>query len=243
MSIKILKPIIFPNERIVSGVTLKNQHIFPNTGLTFTPSPICSKEEVDHHKKMLANEIGVKPKKMKFQHQIHSDIIRVIDEESEETDSDAMDTDQHGLILCVKIADCAAILAYDPVNHAIAALHSGWRGTQQNITAKAINKMSELYGSKPENLLLYISPCASGKNYEVGSDVADFFPRSIKPIRNGKYLFDNTKELLLQLQEIGVPKNNIQTSNICTIENQDFHSYRRERERSGRMCAFIGMKK
>jgi copper oxidase (laccase) domain-containing protein len=145
MSIKILRQIIFPNDSIISGVTLKNQHIFPETGLTFTPSPICSKEQVDLHKKLLADEIGVKTEKLKFQHQIHSDIIRVIDETSQETDSDAMITDKNGIILCVKIADCAAILVYDPKEQAIAAIHSGWRGTQQNITAKAINKMSDLY--------------------------------------------------------------------------------------------------
>jgi len=241
MSIDILKPTIFPNEKVISGVTLKNQHIFPEIGLTFTPSQKCTKEEVVHHKAILADEIGVELNKLKFQHQIHSDIIRVINKDSEETDSDAMITDQQGLILCVKIADCAAILAYDSKNNAIAAIHSGWRGTQQNITAKSIKRMIEIYGSKPENLLIFISPCASGNNYEVGEDVAKFFPRSTKQIEYGKYLFDNTKELLFQLQEIGVYKNNIETSDICTIENEHFHSYRRDKDSSGRMCAFIGM--
>jgi YfiH family protein len=241
MSIKILRPTIFADDRIVSGVTFKNQHIFPETGLTFTPSPICSKEQVDLHKKLLADKIGVKTDKLKFQHQIHSDIILVKDETSQETDSDAMITDKHGLILCVKIADCAAILVYDPMNQAIAAIHSGWRGTQQNITAKAIKKMSDVYGSNPEHLLIYISPAASGKNYEVGEEVAEFFPESTEPRENGKYLFDNTKELLFQLQELNVHSRNIEVSGICTIENINFHSYRRDRERSGRMCAFIGM--
>jgi YfiH family protein len=242
MSIKILRPTIFPNDSIISGVTLKNQHIFPETGLTFSPSPICSKEQVDLHKKLLADQIGVKTEKLKFQHQIHSDIISVIDETSQETDSDAMITDKNGIILCVKIADCAAILVYNPINQVIAAIHSGWRGTQQSITAKTINRMSGLFGSNPEHLLIYISPAALGKNYEVGEEVAKLFPRTITPTGNGKYLFDNTKEILLQLQEIGVPIKNIEISGICSIENKNFHSYRRDKERSGRMCAFIGMK-
>jgi len=241
MSIKLLHPNIFPKDRIISGVTLKNQHLFPKTGLTFTPSPLCTKYEVANYKKMLAVEIGVDYNKLKFQHQIHSDIIRIIDQNSDESDSDGMITNEQGLILCVKIADCAAILVYDPTNQAIAAIHSGWRGTKQNIVAKAISKMSEQYGSRPEDIKVYLSPCSSGKKYEVGEEVAELFPRSIEPIGERKYLYDNLNEILLQLGECGILTENIETSGICTIENKEFHSYRRDRARSGRMCAYIGM--
>ena len=33
----------------------------------------------------------------------------------------------------------------------------------------------------------------------------------------------------------------IEKSDICTIENSDYHSFRRDKEFSGRMAAFIGM--
>ncbi|MGB9911954.1 MAG: polyphenol oxidase family protein, partial [Candidatus Kapaibacteriota bacterium] len=95
----------------------------------------------------------------------------------------------------------------------------------------------------PRNLLVYISPLASGKRYEVGEDVAKLFPLSTIPTPNGKYFFDNRKEIIYQLKETGVEEKNIEYSPLCTISNTNLHSYRRDKEKSGRMAAFIGLKK
>jgi polyphenol oxidase len=242
MKIDILTPDIFPKTKIVAGVTLKNQQIFPKTGLTFTISEICPKTEVEKHKAILSSQIGLKYENLKFQHQIHSDIIKNVDHTTSECDSDGMITNKKALALCVKIADCCAILAYDPINQAIGAFHSGWRGTKQRISEKGIVSMIDEFGSKPEDILIYLSPCASGKNYEVGAEVAGHFPKSTISIRNGKYLFDNENEILMQLIDTGIRQKNIQTSGICTIENMDYHSFRRDKSVSGRMVAFIYMK-
>ena len=56
-----------------------------------------------------------------------------------------------------------------------------------------------------------------------------------------KYLFDNSLQILLQLLDCGIIRDNIQISDICTITNKNYHSYRRDKERSGRMAGFIGM--
>jgi hypothetical protein len=131
---------------------------------------------------------------------------------------------------------------YDPVSGSIAALHSGWRGTKLNIAGKGIRKMGDWFGSDPANILVWLSPCASGANYEVGNDVAEYFPEFVKKTNNDKYLLDIPAAVRSQLIEAGVEAVNIETSGICTIADERFHSYRRDGNRSGRMSAFIAMK-
>ncbi len=148
-----------------------------------------------------------------------------------------------GLVLCVIIADCAAVLMFDPKNGVVAGLHSGWRGTQMNITQKGIELLKATFKTNPADLLVYISPCASGESYIVRKDVAQHFPRTSRKINDEEYLFDNRAEIQLQLADCGVLKENIEMSAGCTIGGEnDYHSYRRDGERSGRMAAFIGMK-
>jgi hypothetical protein len=227
---KILKSKIFP-ENIIAGVTMRNLEIFKNVGFE-----LKNRE----HVKELATQIGVKTDNMLLQAQCHSDII-VLAEKGIMKESDAMITKEKGLIINISIADCAAILIYDPINELIAGVHSGWRGTKEKILPKTIKKMINEFDSNPLDLLLYFSPMASKKNYEVGREFLDYFPRSIE-IRNDKYYFNNTKQLQIDIEEFGIPKKNFEIADICTIENGEYHSFRRDREKSGRMSAFIGMK-
>lgn len=232
---------IFPKP-IIAGVTLRNIEEYPPYGLSLSQTALIDEAKVIANRKLLADYIGVNFTQMKFQRQIHSDIIRIIDHESEIIESDAMICNEKGLVINISIADCAAILIYDEINNVIAGIHSGWRGTEQNITGKTINLMRNNFNSIPSTLICYITAAASGKNYEVGKDVAQYFPNSVIPIDNGKYLFDNRNEIKLQLLERGVGEQNIFTSDVCTIENENYHSYRRDKDYSGRMSAFICLK-
>jgi hypothetical protein len=179
---------------------------------------------------------------MKFQRQVHNNHIRLIYSQSHEEESDGMATSERGVVLNLTLADCCGILIYDPVNKAVAALHSGWRGAKLNIASRGIQKMNEWFSSRPENLLAWLSPCASVDNYEVGEKVAIHFPGFIQPKDNGKYLLDIPAAVKNQLSNEGVSEGNIELSGICTIADERFHSYRRDKDRSGRMSAFIGLR-
>lgn len=232
---------VFPDS-ITAGITLKNEAEFPPNGFSVSKTDIISEDIVQAHRKALSDFLGVDFSNMKFQRQVHGDHIRIIDDNSEILESDGMITSQKGLVLSVSIADCAAILIYDQANNVVAGIHSGWRGTKLKIANKAIALMQQEFNSKPSNLICYISACASGKNYEVGEDVAQHFPRSVSKLKSGKYLFDNKREIKFQLIESGVDENSIHVSDICTIENEKYHSFRRDKENSGRMSAFISLK-
>ncbi|MEJ5244896.1 MAG: peptidoglycan editing factor PgeF [Bacteroidota bacterium] len=243
MKIKIHKPSIFPNNRIIAGITETNYNRF-SVGFSIFPAKIYSNEEVEYFRKILANNLGFKRQNLVFQKQEHSDNIQVIDNSNiEEINlSDGMITNLKQVILNVTVADCAAVLIYDKQKEVIGAFHSGWRGTQKNIVAKGIQKMGEQYGCSAKDMIVWISPSAGKENYEVGQEVAELFAdKYIKPIENNKFLLNIKGTIRDQLLESGVNEKNIEISEICTIENSRFHSFRRDKDISGRMSAFIGM--
>ena len=241
MKINVLDNIIFDKKQIISGVTKVNKDIFPETGISFNLNDHRGIFNFNEHLGYLANAINFNESRIKYVDQVHSDIIVEMSGTSEVCKADAMITTEKNLILMIRTADCAGILIYDSTNEVIAAVHSGWKGTQLNITGKTLTQMINRYGCNPDDLLIYISPCASGRNYEVGEDVAQFFPNSITKLSANKFLFDNTKEILEQISVYGIPMQNIEIANVCSIENKDFHSYRRDGVNAGRMGVFIGM--
>lgn len=242
MKIETITPEIFPKNRIISGVVKKNSSFMPETGLSFSEAETLSTDEVERHKAILADSLGVSGSSFVWQKQVHGTRVRCVDFGAPTEESDGMITERRELFLGIKIADCAAVLAFDPVEMKIGAFHSGWRGSAEKIVQAGVGKMREFWNCRPENMLFYISPCAAGERYEVGPEVAERFPNSSRPIGNGKFLFDNKLEIFNQLTEIGAEKENVEISPLCTIAEPDLHSYRRERSNSGRMAAFIAMK-
>jgi polyphenol oxidase len=242
MKIDYIQPKIFDGHNIIAGVTKRNLADFMSYGFTISSAKIADSDTVLSNRIFLANEIGINFSNMIFQKQVHGDYIRYVNSKSDDNiESDGMYSNQIGIVINISIADCAAVLIYDKNKKVICGVHSGWKGTSLNITGKAIQILKNEFVSNPDDILVYISPCAGGDKYEVGAEVAELFPRSIKPKENGKFLFDNKNEIYLQLIEEGILEKNIEISDICTISNTDFHSYRRDGDNSGRMSAFIGM--
>ena len=71
--------------------------------------------------------------------------------------------------LAVTVADCVPVFLAHP-SGAIAALHSGWRGTAARITGHAIARFAAL-GLPAGDLLLHCGPAICGRCYEVSPDV------------------------------------------------------------------------
>lgn len=243
------RPTIFP-QHVMAGVTLKNSHLFPETGLSLLKAQILTPEEVLVHRQVFAEALDVPLGSLKFQHQVHGSTVRHITFDSPEEESDAMITHTRGLVLCVGMADCVGVLLYDTVRSALAAVHSGWSGTRHNIVKDTIEAMQRDFSIHPEHLLAYLAPAASGARYVVREDVARYFPASaLTPLEhdadgNSQWLFDNRQRITEQLLECGVPENRIECAAGCTLDetNADrYHSHRREGARAGRMVAFIGL--
>jgi YfiH family protein len=109
--------------------------------------------------------------------QIHSDIVRVAsssdaEPSAEAAKADALITNERGLLLTVQVADCVPILLADKKHRAIAAIHSGWRGTLQRIAEKALGRMQMEFGTRPEDVLAALGPGIGQCCFEVGPEVA-----------------------------------------------------------------------
>lgn len=241
IKIDIIKPKIFPEDRIISGVTKRNLENFPPNGFSLSHLGI-SETEFRKNLDIFSKFLSVSVSDFRFNHQIHSDSIIIADDTHIMQNADALITNKPNLVLFVKIADCAGILIYEPNANCIAAIHSGWKGTMQNIAGKTIIELSKQYNAEPSSMLVYISPMASAKNYEVGKEFREYFPDEVLYQKDGKIYYDNLKMIIAQLTDTGVRQENIEYSDLCTIENLDLHSFRRDKENSGRMAAYIGMR-
>lgn len=197
---------------------------------------------VQQNRARLARRLGFDPDRMATQRQVHGDVIVDVGEGYAPCESDAMMTDVEGWLLAVSVADCVPVLLYDPTRRAIAAVHSGWRGTLRNIAGVTVARMRERFGSDPSALRIYIGTAAGQCCYEVGEDVAESFDACYsRDIGNGKFLFDNKGRVLDQLLESGVDTGLVELDERCTICSPVYHSYRRDGHASGRMLAVIGM--
>jgi hypothetical protein len=88
---------------------------------------------------------------------------------------DALLTDQAGILLSVRTADCLPVLLVDPKRRAVAAVHAGWRGALARIVEKAVGDMRRVFGSEPQSLLAVLGPSIRVCCYEVGQEVEEAF--------------------------------------------------------------------
>lgn len=141
---------------------------------------------------------------------------------------DSMSTQVAGLGLVVAHADCQAAILYDPVHHAVANVHSGWRGSVQNIYGKTIDHMVNTYGTDPADLLVGISP-------SLGPESAEFIhyrtelPETFWEYQVKVNYFNFWQISRMQLRSKGVLDAHIEIAGIDTMKDLHFFSYRRDK--------------
>jgi YfiH family protein len=108
--------------------------------------------------------------------QFHSDVIHVATASAAEAPkADALATRTPGLLLGVQTADCVPILLADTRQHAVAAIHAGWRGTLARIVVKTLGRMQMEFGTRPRDVVAALGPAIGRCCYEVGPEVAQAF--------------------------------------------------------------------
>jgi len=158
-------------------------------------------------------------------------------------DGDALYTTTPGTWLAVRTADCAPLILAHPGHRVAAIVHSGWRGTVQNIAAETLNALARDFGAHPRDVVAAIGPSIGKCCFEVGPEVAAQFRPWLPALGAGKALLDLRHVLRCQLQDAGVAPENISLSEQCTrCSGQDFHSYRRDRDAAGRMVSAVRLR-
>jgi len=134
--------------------------------------------------------------------------------------ADGLATAEPGCALGIHVADCCAVYVVDPVRRAVALLHSGRRGSERGIVRRGIESLSARSGSRPEDLVIQLSPCIRPPRYEV--DFAAWIRRDAVAG--------------------GVPAGQVHDDGTCTGSDLErFYSYRAEKGRTGRMFAVLGI--
>ncbi|MEI6297851.1 MAG: peptidoglycan editing factor PgeF [bacterium] len=228
---------------------------------SFNLSPFSGDDATSfaHNKQKLCHHLGVDADKLIIPYQTHGTVIQEIDEtfinlKSDEQSKylngvDALFTQLSGICIGVTTADCVPILFFDPIKKVIAVAHAGWRGTCARIAEMTVQTLVEKYQSKPEDILVVIGPSISPDVYEVGKEVVENFEMAgfdiseIVTDRNNVSYLDLWKANQQSLERVGVLKNHIEISGICTFsQHEQFFSARRLGIKSGRMLSGIIMK-
>jgi polyphenol oxidase len=162
---------------------------------------------------------------------------------------DALVTNQSGVMVAVRTADCVPVLVHDPKRQVVAAIHAGWRGAVAGIVPKTMALMEAQFGSSPEHLRVSIGPSAGVCCYEIDAPVLDRLRQEFsdwgKVVRDqqaDRAHLDLKRLIREQAEAAGVQQTSITSVNLCTICQEDlFFSYRREGKVIGTMISAIGL--
>jgi YfiH family protein len=200
------------------------------------------KETVLYNRKLFYETLDLQSENVAYQNQIHSDIVTAVGYGGNVGNSDALITPRKGIGLAVLLADCVGIFIYDKKAKVVAAVHSGWRGTKNKILRKTLLKMHNEFDSLSKNLFVFIAPSISQKNYEVGKEVAKQFPEKYVSKNHNKFLLDVSGYNYDMLIDYGVPEKQIEKSSLCSYDTPYLHSFRRDKQSSGRAFGIIAIK-
>jgi polyphenol oxidase len=129
---------------------------------------------------------------------------------------DGLLTSRPGHVLAIYVADCGPIWLADRLTGAVGLLHSGKKGTEQNILGTAVGQMTREFGTCPEDLVAVLGPCIRPPDYET----------------------DFAAEIGRQAREAGIGRFHDCGLNTAA-DLTAFYSYRRESGKTGRMMALI----
>lgn len=167
-----------------------------------------------------------------------------------QTEADALITDQPGIFLGVMTADCLPLIMIDRLQRAVAVVHVGWRGLEQSIGVKVVDRLSRCFAVSPATLQVFAGPAIGNCCFQVGVEVVDRFRShpALKGIdgwyqeRASGYYLDLLSIQRAQLMLAGVAEENFHAVDICTFCHDFCFSYRRDHAITGRQLAFVGLK-
>ena len=210
------------------------------------------KKNVNENRLIAIKNLNLNKKKLILITQTHSSkVIRITKNNLDKNiKADGVITSLNNVILGILTADCAPVIIYDDKNKFVCNLHSGWKGSLNNISQTAI-KLFDKYQIKRKNLTAIVGPCLGAKNYEVDKNFQRMFiEKNIKyskffRFKNKKKSYFNLRALInYQLSELGLKK--IYNINRDTYSSEKlFFSHRRSTHKwektTGRLINLISL--
>lgn len=224
-----------------------------------------SDEVVLKNLEIFAEAVGIDPHGIISVPQIHSDIIYKVGradagegyyKRANIREGDGYITDEKGITLGVKAADCVPILFEAEKGGeliAVGAVHAGWRGTVAGIAAKCVRMLCEEYNVAPSDIRAVIGPCIHKCCYEVGEDLkmaveqrlgkemSDLFVVPSADVEN-KYFCDLVGLNRHLLLEAGILPENLDVVDLCSCCHPElFFSHRFSNGKRGTMLNVISL--
>jgi purine-nucleoside/S-methyl-5'-thioadenosine phosphorylase / adenosine deaminase len=189
-------------------------------GLDVQTDRTSALQRLEHYHRDQLATVGTRS--LKLAEQIHGRGVARIDVGSATRTEgvDGLVTADPAVVLGIYVADCCATYLVDPVRRAIGLVHSGKKGTEQNIVGVAVRKLRIDFGSEPEDLIAVLSPCIRPPYYEV----------------------DFAQSIVAQLRTESVNKIYDDRENTGS-DLERFYSYRMEKGRTGRMLAYLALRR
>lgn len=228
---------IFSGTFLRHGGTSIGPYVSLNASLSVGDHP----DSVKVNREMIRKQVGLNT--LTFTKQIHSDKIFEVtkDNVSKIPECDALITKDKDIGLVITHADCQAAIFYDKENEVIGAVHAGWKGMMKNIYGKFVDLMINKYHSKPENIIVCISPSLCDKHAEF-KNYKEEFPKEYWSYQTQENHFDLWEIARNQLKDKGIHDSNIEIAGICTYCNpKDYYSYRHDKV-TGRHATVIGLR-
>ncbi len=186
--------------------------------------------------------------------QVHENVVRIVDMDDRHVCMSAVPYEADGIVTAAKdlpiicmVADCVPVLLWDEEEHAIGAVHCGWRSSVGDILKNALEAMASL-GAQPANIHAAIGPSIGRCCFETDDDVPDaitlylggdtegLFDRR----DDGKTMVDLRAANARRLIQLGLKAENIDISDECTYCSHDkYWSHRYTRGNRGSQAAVI----
>ena len=213
-----------------------SENISPDVNAVFSLNPS------QYSRKEITRKLDYNAKDLAIPEQVHSTVVEFARFPGMYPAADGLVTTNSNILLTLKVADCVPVYLYEPRKNMIGLVHSGWRGTVGKIVPNAIQLMQK-NGAETGEIRCFLGPAIGICCYEVGVEVAHKFDDEAKmKLEDRKWKVGLHDQISLQLASSGISEENIQTSDMCTYESRDCHSYRRDGDNVGRMFAFMELK-
>lgn len=154
--------------------------------------------------------------------QVHGSTVVVAAEAGIVGDADALIVDRPNLSPAVVTADCVPLLLANETGSVRAAVHVGRRGLMDGVIRHTLRALASL---TTQPLFAVVGPHICGGCYEVSDELAADAAAVSGPSRTrwGTPSIDLATGVRAQLQDVTVRE-----LGICTVESDDFYSYRRD---------------
>lgn len=188
------------------------------------------------------------PQQPLWLNQVHGVDVAEVGADTSGVSADASVSRTSGAAAAVLTADCLPVLFFSQKPQLlVAAAHAGWRGLVAGVLEETLKAM----GCAPGDVSCWLGPAIGPAAFEVGAEVrAAFVAKQASSasafVATGqqKYLANLAALARLRLQAAGVKT--IVSSNLCSVSDSRFYSYRRSGQDisgapvpSGRMASLI----